>query len=936
MPKFPIYEGELPACLSPLNPRHYWLLIYWVFFRPTALKCYLYQADEELYKNDKGIKDLLKTFHIPAYRNLFLIVFCILNLLTIIRLVFFYYFKSSISISLDFFVFFLEFLSIITGYMASMVILFIIIFAITRKLMFCLVFCLTFFLTINITIHIVNIALETLYIIIFGIFEYQFISYPPLNPYYTEITNIIYFIELGIIISIIFSLIKDISFGIIFTSVFGMLITTTIGTFFYISEDIPQHISFVRIIIEIMIIAILFGNLRLIFYPIQLFLSLLSHFKIIKHPLYWSEFIVLPLRKPSLEKTLNTNIQQGLFQLATIMSNPFQRWQMQQIFYTYSHNQSQHLHFIYNIVLNNSKLNYYVFVPIFPKQWQTIPNYNQLLLGELASKYVDSCNYWNSEKIVWHLTKRFRNNQPTPLTKFAGLLYELTKIEREDPVTILNQPWAKEAYTNVNQYQNGEEISQSFASFTTYINYQTIKDLANANQINLPDHQIRPNVLIALTKLQETGNEITTYQTSTSRARKLEALSRANDNLEQLKTYVATEITEPERYILEAIIDQWQPIITTASGEIARFQITEPITDPYIAGNPVTGNLFVGREDILRQFTSLWKPEKCPSIVLYGHRRMGKTSILQNLTSDQQSYLIDANMQRIGFVKNTGELLYNIAINIYDTIQPDSPEPNLQQFDNPYTAFDRFLKKLDRKNKRLLILIDEFEIIETKINQGIIEAKILEYLRSLITTYNWFIITLAGLHTLEEMRYDYWHPFFQGIESIHVGFLSKNFAHQLITEPDPDFPLEYTAEAINKIIQITYNQPYLIQRICKTMIRNFNEKMFNNATKPSQTLTITDVQTVIESKDFFQDANAYFNGIWTQANVDEIQPQILKILAPTKGLTFQELQLPEQDLEPAIKILEQHDVIRQQDGKYIYNVELMQRWILQFKINAIK
>lgn len=36
MPTFPTYNGELPACLSPTNPRHYLLLIYWIYFRPTA------------------------------------------------------------------------------------------------------------------------------------------------------------------------------------------------------------------------------------------------------------------------------------------------------------------------------------------------------------------------------------------------------------------------------------------------------------------------------------------------------------------------------------------------------------------------------------------------------------------------------------------------------------------------------------------------------------------------------------------------------------------------------------------------------------------------------------------------------------------------------------------------------------------------------------
>jgi hypothetical protein len=76
MPTFPTYRGEMPAVLSPLNPRHYWLLAYWIYFRPTALKCYLYTANFELYQLLSGVNDstlwkrLWNIIRTPAYRNL--------------------------------------------------------------------------------------------------------------------------------------------------------------------------------------------------------------------------------------------------------------------------------------------------------------------------------------------------------------------------------------------------------------------------------------------------------------------------------------------------------------------------------------------------------------------------------------------------------------------------------------------------------------------------------------------------------------------------------------------------------------------------------------------------------------------------------------------------------------------------------------------------
>ncbi len=40
MATFPQYRGELTECLNPFNIRDYWLLTYWVWFRPTGIHSY--------------------------------------------------------------------------------------------------------------------------------------------------------------------------------------------------------------------------------------------------------------------------------------------------------------------------------------------------------------------------------------------------------------------------------------------------------------------------------------------------------------------------------------------------------------------------------------------------------------------------------------------------------------------------------------------------------------------------------------------------------------------------------------------------------------------------------------------------------------------------------------------------------------------------------
>jgi len=56
--------------------------------------------------------------------------------------------------------------------------------------------------------------------------------------------------------------------------------------------------------------------------------------------------------------------------------------------------------------------------------------------------------------------------------------------------------------------------------------------------------------------------------------------------------------------------------------------------NPYVAGNPVGDSpAFVGRADVLREVLRILRRPQDNAIVLYGQRRIGKTSILQHLAA---------------------------------------------------------------------------------------------------------------------------------------------------------------------------------------------------------------------------------------------------------------------------------------------------------------
>jgi Cdc6-like AAA superfamily ATPase len=408
-------------------------------------------------------------------------------------------------------------------------------------------------------------------------------------------------------------------------------------------------------------------------------------------------------------------------------------------------------------------------------------------------------------------------------------------------------------------------------------------------------------------------------------------------------------VTGQEHLLIEhSEDDSWKEIILLYIDQLQDprgffRKLFPPIANPYVAGNPVQGRLFVGREDILDRFRELWSnPYQIPSIVLYGHRRMGKTSILRNLSEHlNKGLVVDFNMQRVGHVGSTSGLLYNLALAIYYTLSKNQhiiDEPQESDFleRNPMTSFDRFLKKVDdvRDRKKIIITIDEFEIIENLIEQSKVDSQILDFWRSLIQTYSWFVLVFAGLHTLNEMTRDYWNPLFGSVQVIPVSYLSKKATESLIRNPSPNFNLVYTRSAVDLIYNLTYGQPYLVQHICHTLVAYFSRERSEKGFERKHEMTPEDIEVVVHMPEFYRNSNAYFDGIWEQAKEvhGEEQIQILNAISQESLSNIelsQKIGVSLEKINTALGILVQHDVIQQQGNSYNYRVELMRRWVVR-------
>jgi IclR helix-turn-helix domain len=361
------------------------------------------------------------------------------------------------------------------------------------------------------------------------------------------------------------------------------------------------------------------------------------------------------------------------------------------------------------------------------------------------------------------------------------------------------------------------------------------------------------------------------------------------------------------------------------------------VTNRYVIGDPVQGNLFVGREDIIRHLEELWlKGDQLQSVALYGDRRIGKTSILLNATNclGAKVQVAYVNLLRVGDCsQGVGELLIAITDAIAKTVKI-APPADRDLLDLPYLTFGRYIEQVVANLEGgLIVALDEFEKIEELIHAGKINPDFIGFLRGMVQISSKVAFVFAGLHTLDEMTEDYFHPFFASIIPIRVGFLSLGATRQVLANPDDDFILDYKPEALDRIYELTHGQPYLTQLVGFLLVRLYNDQVFEMGRPRDPMFTIEDVETVINNPELFTNARYYFTGVWSQAaECARGQQEILRALAPhLKGMNLDRLSeatgMDETSLREALITLERHDVVRESAGCYCIAVELFRRWV---------
>jgi AAA+ ATPase superfamily predicted ATPase len=233
------------------------------------------------------------------------------------------------------------------------------------------------------------------------------------------------------------------------------------------------------------------------------------------------------------------------------------------------------------------------------------------------------------------------------------------------------------------------------------------------------------------------------------------------------------------------------------------------------------------------------------SLLLYGERRIGKTSI-QHQLRHRLKELDDPNYQFFPvyidlqgtpeerFFSTMAEDIFHELSPLLDGLQPVKDlggEYDYRDFVRDLHAVLRILKKRSPKKVRLVLLIDEVDELndyDPRINQKLRSLFMKSFAENLVSV-------VSGVEIKKQWAKE-GSPWYNFFEELEVKPLATADARRLIEEPIRGmFKLEDGVS--DRIVELTDGKPYLIQKLCISLVTRLHEEH-------RRTLTVADVNAV--------------------------------------------------------------------------------------------
>jgi|GEM_PF-1893084 len=981
MSPFPTYYGpSLPDLLQFWNPRHWLLLLEWVFLKPSRLKHYLYKADPSLH-SDSFLKSIIKSQSILIFRNrtyrsvLFSALAIVGILVTLLNLSFALigfpvdWIGVAVSVDIGIGIF-------LIGYLF-------------RNALVGIVGGVSFGVGFGLVLGVVG-----------GVVTHSDASLS-VNLVLTFVFGIILGLAFTSTLSAMFSVAQGLGLGVVLTFSVSIAMFTTLITMRSASMTVVEVVLYSLVLP----CGFLVGILHLPIWIFQLFLTLqifdkLSWFGFRQLPtieLFISdELAILPF--PRTEVILAQCLQRDSARIVqvfwTVSSNPFKATEVSNTICQHFEDSHQPLVELYRLL--SLDVMDEVSIEPFGRNWQFDRSSARLLILTYPIRAYVSMIYddLSTTRMVSWIIDRLYETKIYTLDPFIRVLWFLEYFDRHslslrevERVEIsASSPDSKKLFFEdlfdrnfglltdfLNRTPYGSEINQTFYVMYLGVKAKQIDEIVRfqarfRGYFHVEQRYLRPDVVQAIIALNDISLEVQRYSESSSSAVRAAALNRATGMLAELAHFISG-IRLSERVLLRAAVEQWQEIVAETAQRLGEQSLREmgagerrqltggedrlssiwqrpalPFESPYVAGRPVQPPLFVGRGDIFNRIFERWQGDHTPdSVILYGHRRMGKTSILRGLLeyAPPGSLLIYVDLKgEQATIRHLGDLFFVLADELYANAQslvPNMSEPDAADYSEPAAAkihFQRLLRAVRDglpTGGHIIMALDEFEALQEEIESGGLPLESYDLIRTL-SQQERVALVLAGLHTLDEMSRDYRQAFYSSFVNVKVSYLTPEASEQLIARPTQDFRVNYHADVISEIHRLTHGQPLLIQRICQELISRLNHELFDLDIQREARILPSDLDAILTDS-FIRSESRYFDGIWTDQieAFPEQRTVLFALAAADASQSPAELAATTgsstKAIADALNALERRDVIGEQEGHWSLLMPLFRRWL---------
>jgi tetratricopeptide (TPR) repeat protein len=245
--------------------------------------------------------------------------------------------------------------------------------------------------------------------------------------------------------------------------------------------------------------------------------------------------------------------------------------------------------------------------------------------------------------------------------------------------------------------------------------------------------------------------------------------------------------------------------------------------NPYVAGAPLRGGLgFFGRRDTIQWVNRELRNPATNALVLFGQRRIGKTSLLLQLQRELPASgflpvyfdLQDQTRRALGVV------LADLADTLAERLRLAAPAS--KDFDDQGHFFERdFLPQVYGAlgdSRRLVFLFDEFDVMdqvaEAELPDTAAAKALRPFLRRLMTADPRPAFVFVVGRSAEDLSVDFMATFKSSL--VHeMWVLLPEHAEALVRQAEVNGSLKFTEAAVARILSLTSDHPYLTQLLCQ-------------------------------------------------------------------------------------------------------------------------